>query len=144
VPTSKAKTRRTKNAEWTGRARSFFRGLTTTDRGKQLLREQNHTIEFDLPGADVFHLRVREGALAVLEGPAQPHRFDLPDVIHLELSKKTLELILLGKLGFIDAFIPSDPTGTRAIKLLECTLFKWSVLNWLGRLFREAQAAARG
>jgi hypothetical protein len=144
VPASKTKTRRTENDKLTGRARSFFRGLTTTERGKQLLREQNHCIEFDLPGAEVFQVRIHEGAVSVLKGRAQLDRFDLPGLIHLELSKKTLELILLGELGFIDALIPSDPAGTHAIKLLECTLFKWSVLNWLGRLFREAQAVSKG
>jgi hypothetical protein len=125
------------------RAHSFFSNLRRSERGRKLLSEQNHRIEFDLRESGPFHVRIWNGRVSVRQGAAVPRRFNLPDLIHFELSWKTLELLLEGKIRFTDALIPSDPQGANSMLLLECTLFKWSVLNWVGRLFREAQLLAK-
>jgi hypothetical protein len=125
------------------RAHSFFSNLRRSERGRKLLSEQNHRIEFDIEGAEPFHVWILNGKVLVRQGGVVPHRFDLPDLIHFELSWKTLELLFEGKIRFTDALIPTDPKGANPMLLLECTLFKWSVLNWVGRLFREAQLLAK-
>ena len=64
---------------------------------------------------------------------------DVNDLIHFQLSTRTLAKLFDGKIRFTDALIPNEQHGDDPMVLLECTLFKWSVLSWVGRLFRGAQ-----
>jgi len=75
------------------RARLFFRNLARSERGRELLREQNHRVEFDIKGAEPFHVWIRNGKVSVRQGGVVPRRFDLPDLIHFGLSWKTLRNI---------------------------------------------------
>lgn len=128
-------------------ARAFFAALEKDAVGHRVLCEQNHRVEFDLTDDRPFHLEIRGGHVRVRVGRVLPRRFDRPDLTHLELERATLKRLLAGGIRFTDALIPTDPTGQVTLRVLECTLLKWSVLNWLGRLFRAGQttgvAAAR-
>ncbi len=121
------------------RAGAFFGGLADDEHGRRLLTEQNHRIEFDLTDADPFRVHIKNGKIATARGSIEPPRYDVEDLIHFELSKATLARLFEGKIRFTDALIPIRQDGSDAMLLKECTLFKWSVLSWVGRLFRGAQ-----
>ncbi len=120
-------------------ARLFFERLQQDAEGKKLLREQSQRIEFDLTDEQPFCVEIHKGHVAVKTGQYEPRRFDDPDLIHFQLQRETLLRLLQGEIRFTDALIPVDPQARDSMLLLECTLFKWSVLNWVGRLFRAAQ-----
>jgi hypothetical protein len=121
--------------------RTFFERLSSDDQGRKLLSELDHSIEFCLIDWVPFCLRVEKGR--VLEsGITTPQRLDVEDVIHFQLSSATLRRLLAAEIRFTDALIPTDPDANDVMLLLECTLFKWSVLSWVGRMFRGAQVRA--
>ncbi len=121
------------------RAASFFGVLGKDKDGIRLLTEQNHRIEFDLTDNDPFRVEIKNGKIRTVPGVVQPQRLDVNDLIHFQLQAATLGRLFDGKIRFTDALIPIRPDGGDAMLLLECTLFKWSVLSWVGRLFRGAQ-----
>jgi hypothetical protein len=120
-------------------AAAFLGSLAEDAEGRKLLAEQNHRIEFDLTDGDPFYADVKNGSVTIRPGAIQPRRFDAEDTIHFQLQTATLNRLLQGKIRFTDALIPINPDGRDAMLLLECTLFKWSVLSWVGRMFRGAQ-----
>ncbi len=124
-------------------ADEFFGSLESDSRGQVLLREQDHCIEFDLSDGEAFRVEIRQGKVDLRAGPNQPQRFDDPDLIHFALASRTLQRLMRGEIRFTDALIPTDPDGADAMLLLECTLFKWGVLSWVGRLSRAAQLLQR-
>ena len=117
----------------------FFGRLLKDAEGKRLLAEQNHRIEFDLIDGNPFCVMIKNGRIGTTAGAIEPRRYDLNDLIHFRLSAKSLARLLEGEIRFTDALIPIQQEGSDAMLLLECTLFKWSVLSWVGRLFRAAQ-----
>jgi hypothetical protein len=117
----------------------FFGRLEKSEHGRELLKEQDHRIVFEIENGRSFHVDVASGKIKVHDGAVEPRRYDADDVIHFRLSSSTLEKLFGGTIRFTDALIPTDPEGRDAMLLLECTLFKWSVLSWVGRLFRTAQ-----
>jgi hypothetical protein len=123
------------------RARAFFTAVQRDPEGRRILGEQSHRIELDLTDGRPLHVEVRRGRASVKPGAVLPRRFDRSDIVHFRLSTRTLERLLDGAIRFTDALIPVDPRGRDALLLLECTLFKWSVLNWVGRLIRAGQTA---
>jgi len=126
------------------RATAFFGILAKDANGRRLLTEQNHRIEFDLTDADPFRVQIKNGRIKTAAGVIEPQRYDVNDVIHFQLSEATLARLFDGKIRFTDALIPIQQDGTDSMLLLECTLFKWSVLSWVGRLFRGAQLRIGG
>lgn len=118
---------------------AFFSALQQDETGRKLLAEQDHRIEFDLVDGRPFHMAIQKGQIAAFDGKIMPRRFDLDDAIHFELQTATLQRLLNREIRFTDALVPADPDGKNAMILRECTLFKWSVLNWVGRMFRGAQ-----
>lgn len=125
------------------RAGAFFGTLQQDENGRKLLAEQDHRIEFDLLDNRPFHLSVQGGEVAVHDETIKSQRYDCDDVIHFQLRTATLQRLLDGQIRFTDALVPSNPDGNDAMILLECTLLKWSVLNWVGRMFRVAQTRQR-
>jgi len=125
-------------------AASFFGNLERDGYGRKLLNEQNHRIEFDLLDGRPFHVEIRDGYLAVHDAIVTPSRYDCDDVIHFQIHSETLQKLFDGKIRFTDAFVPTDQDGNDSIILMECTLFKWSVLSWVGRIFRSAQILKSG
>ena len=123
------------------RTGAFFAALERDPEGRRILREQGHRIEFDLTDGRPFSVQVRRGRVSIEPGRLRRRRFDHPNVMHFRLARRTLERLLDGEIRFTDALIPVDPQGQDALLLLDCTLFKWSVLNWVGRLFRAGQTA---
>jgi len=119
--------------------RHFFGRLEKDPDGRRLLAEQDHRIEFGLIDGDPFYVAVKNGEVRVKPGSITPRRLDANDVIHFQLRTATLKKLLAGQIRFTDALIPTDPNGKDAMLLLECTLFKWSVLSWVGRMFRRSQ-----
>ena len=117
----------------------FFGRLERSERGRELLVENRHRIEFDLIDDVPFWVEITNGTLAIRRGYVEPRVFDNPEVIHFRMSASTLRKLLRAEIRFTDGLIPTDPQGKDAILLLECTLFKWSVLSWIGRMFRTAQ-----
>jgi hypothetical protein len=117
----------------------FFRRLEQTDRGRKLLAENLHQIEFDVADDSAFWLEIRNGQLLVHVGHVEPRQFDNPGLIHFRLTASTLRKLLRGEIRFTDGLIPTGPDGEDSILLLECTLFKWSILSWVGRMIRTAQ-----
>lgn len=117
----------------------FFRRLERSERGRELLVENRHRIEFDLTDDGPFWVEITNGNLAIHHGCVEPQVFDNPEVIHFRMSASTLRKLLRAEIRFTDGLIPTDRQGKDAILLLECTLFKWSVLSWVGRMFRTAQ-----
>jgi len=126
------------------RASAFFGVLAKDEIGRRLLAEQNHRIEFDLTDASPFRVHIKDGRIATVSGSVRPERLDLDDLIHFQLSKATLAKLFDGEIRFTDALIPIRQDGRDAMLLKECTLFKWSVLSWVGRLFRGAQCRTGG
>ncbi len=118
-------------------ASQFFGALSEDADGRRLLKEQNHRIEFDLTDADPFRVLIKRGQIKTEAGRTE--RYDVNDLIHFQLSQATLSRLFEGKIRFTDALIPTAQDASDAMLLLECTLFKWSVLSWVGRLFRGAQ-----
>jgi len=131
------------NSALAHRATLFFGRLARDERGRDLLAEQDHRIEFDLSDGTPFFVSVHGGSVTVHEGMVMPRSFDANDVIHFQLQSKTLRRLFDGRIRFTDALVPTGQDGKDAMLLLECTLFKWSVLNWVGRLFRAAQLRGR-
>jgi hypothetical protein len=125
-------------------ASAFFGVLAKDENGRRLLTEQNHRIEFDLTDAEPFRVHIKDGRIATAAGSVKPERYDVDDLIHFQLSKATLARLFDGKIRFTDALIPIQQDGSDAMLLKECTLFKWSVLSWVGRLFRGAQIRTGG
>lgn len=125
-------------------ASAFFGVLAKDENGRRLLTEQNHRIEFDLTDAPPFRVHIKEGRITTVPGAVSPERLDLDDLIHFQLSKATLARLFDGKIRFTDVLIPIQQDGRDAMLLKECTLFKWSVLSWVGRLFRGAQLRTGG
>lgn len=123
-------------------AEKFFRRLEADAPGRKLLSEIDQILEFRLSSKSSFRLAIEKGRASTLAGVGKPERFDLEDVIHFELDDDTLQKLMRGKIRFTDALIPTDPDGKDTILLLDCTLFKWSVLSWVGRVFRQAQLRA--
>lgn len=121
------------------RAAAFFGALAKDKDGIRLLTEQNHRIEFDLTDNDPFRVEIKNGRIRTVAGVVKPQRLDVNDLVHFQLAAETLARLFDGKIRFTDALIPIRPDGGDAMLLLECTLFKWSVLSWVGRLFRGAQ-----
>ncbi len=134
-----ARKRRSSKSGLRERATAFFGTLAKDAEGRRLLSEQNHRIEFDVTDHDPFCVRIKNGRIETLAGPIEPRRFDINDLIHFQLSAATLTQLFDAKIRFTDALIPVEQQGKNAMLLLECTLFKWSVLSWVGRLFRGAQ-----
>lgn len=126
------------------RASAFFGVLAKDANGRRLLKEQNHRIEFDLTDADPFRVQIKNGRIETTIDVNGPRRYDVNDLIHFQLSEGTLARLFDGKIRFTDALIPIQQDGRDAMLLLECTLFKWSVLSWVGRLFRGAQLRVGG
>jgi len=124
-------------------ARLFFARLQGDSAGKNILYEQNHRIEFDLEDGHTFYVEILRGKVKVRAGSYHPRCFNSPDLIHFQLKMETLVRMFSGKIRFTDALIPADPNGHDRMLLLECGLFKWSVLNWVGRLFRAGQLPSR-
>jgi hypothetical protein len=120
----------------------FFARLAEDESGRKLLSELNQSVEFRLPGKSAFRLVVADGRISSQSGVPKQESFDREDVIHFHLAVATLRRLIRGKGRFTDALIPTDPDGKNKIILLDCTLFKWSVLSWVGRLFRQAQLRA--
>jgi hypothetical protein len=123
------------------RARAFFAAIERDPEGRRILGEQGHRIEFDLTDGRPFCVQVRRGRVRIEPRLREPRRFDHPNVVHFRLARRTLERLFEGEILFTDALVPVDPQGQDALLLLDCTLFKWSVLNWVGRLFRAGQTA---
>ncbi len=121
------------------RASAFFARLAGDPDGRKLLREQDHRIEFDLMDSDPFRVHIKRGKSGVTTSSTKPEGYDVNDLIHFRLSSATLTRLFDGKIRFTDALIPIQQDGSDAMLLLECTLFKWSVLSWIGRMFRGAQ-----
>jgi hypothetical protein len=121
----------------------FFGSLAGDADGRRLLAEQDHCVEFDLKGGEAFRVQVKRGKIQVKPGTAKPQRYDVNDLIHFQLRAETLARLFAGKIRFTDSLIPTGD-GSDAMLLLECTLFKWSVLSWVGRLFRGAQLRTIG
>jgi hypothetical protein len=126
------------------RASVFFARLAGDADGRRLLREQDHRIEFDLTDSDPFRVHIKRGKSGVTTDVAKPEGYDVNDLIHFRLSSATLARLFDGKIRFTDALIPIQQDGSDAMLLLECTLFKWSVLSWIGRMFRGAQLRGSG
>ena len=126
------------------RAMAFFGALAKDADGRRLLTEQNHRIEFDLTDKDPFCVQIKNGRVETTAGVIEPQHYDVNDLIHFQLSTATLARLFDGKIRFTDALIPIQQNGSDAMLLLECTLFKWSVLSWVGRLFRGAQLRRSG
>lgn len=121
----------------------FFGSLAGDTVGRRLLTEQNHCVEFDLQDGETFRVLVNRGKVQVKPGGAEPRCYDINDLIHFQLRSETLSHLFAGKIRFTDSLIPTGH-GADAMLLLECTLFKWSVLSWVGRLFRGAQLRTGG
>jgi len=126
------------------RASAFFARLTGDAAGRRLLGEQDHRIEFDLTDGSPFRVHIKRGKSGVKAGATKPEGYDVNDLIHFRLSSATLARLFDGKIRFTDALIPIQQDGSDAMLLLECTLFKWSVLSWVGRMFRGAQLLGSG
>lgn len=124
------------------RTRAFFAALERDLEGRRILGEQGHRIEFDLTDGRPLYVEVRRGRVSIGPGQLARRRFDHPNVVHFRLARRTLERLLDGEILFTEALIPVDSKGRDALLLLDCTLFKWSVLNWVGRLFRAGQTAS--
>lgn len=121
------------------RASAFFGSLVKDEYGRKLLREQNHRIHFEITDGKPFRVQVKDGKSGVKTGDLKPEGYDVNDLIHFQISSATLSRLFDGKIRFTDALIPIQQDGSDAMLLLECTLFKWSVLSWIGRMFRTAQ-----
>jgi hypothetical protein len=144
MPTKKPRARRPAGGSGIQKqTASFFAALEEDAFGKQILAEQNHRIEFDLTDGKPFYIEILHHRVVMKSGSCQPKRYDSPDLIHFQLKAATLRHLLAGEIRFTDALIPTDPKGRHQIVLLECGLFKWSVLNWVGRLFRAGQLPRR-
>ncbi len=122
----------------------FFGSLEKDESGRKLLAEQDHCIEFDLLDGNSFYVAVKSGNIMVHDGIVRPRSYDSNDVIHFQLQSSTLRRLFGGKIRFTDALTPTNQDANDAMILLECTLFKWSVLNWVGRMFRGAQTRGSG
>jgi len=138
------KKRRSSTIALQDRASAFFGVLAKDADGRRLLAEQNHRIEFDLTDDDPFCVQIKNGRVGTRASVTEPQRYDVNDLIHFQLSEVTLARLFDGKIRFTDALIPIRQDGSDAMLLLECTLFKWSVLSWVGRLFRGAQLRIGG
>lgn len=136
---TKLKTRSSSAIALQERATTFFGTLTHDKDGRRLLTEQNHRIEFDLTDHEPFRVEIKKGRIRTVPGAVKPRRLDVNDLVHFQLQAATLLRLFDGKIRFTDALIPVREDGGDAMLLLECTLFKWSVLSWVGRLFRGAQ-----
>ena len=126
------------DTELQNQAHAFFASLLTDKKGRRLLTEQDHSIEFDIEDGQPFRVCFTGGRIQLKTGIRRPRRYDINDLIHFQLRAATLAKLFKGKIRFTDSLIPTVD-GKDRILLLECTLFKWSVLSWVGRLFREAQ-----
>ena len=133
----------TNSASLSRHAAAFFGSLEKDEGGRKLLAEQDHRIEFDLLDGDPFYVEVKSGNILVHEDIVTPRCYDCNDVIHFQLQSRTLRRLFDGQIRFTDALIPTNQDAEDAMILLECTLFKWSVLNWAGRMFRGAQVRKR-
>ena len=89
-------------------------------------------------------MEIKKGRIRTVPGAVKPRRLDVNDLVHFQLQSATLLRLFDGKIRFTDALIPVREDGGDAMLLLECTLFKWSVLSWVGRLFRGAQVLEPG
>jgi hypothetical protein len=134
-----AKKRRSSRIALQDRALAFFSALSKDKDGRRLLTEQDHRIEFNLTDSDPFCVQIKGGRIRTVAGVTKPPRYDVNDLVHFQLSAATLARLFEGRIRFTDALIPTQEDGSDAMLLLECTLFKWSVLSWIGRLFRGAQ-----
>ena len=126
------------------RASAFFARLAGDADGRKLLREQDHRIVFELTDSNPFRVHIKRGKSGVTTGAKKAEGYDVNDLIHFRLSSATLARLFDGKIRFTDALIPIQQDGSDAMLLLECTLFKWSVLSWVGRVFRGAQLRGSG
>ena len=111
--------------------------------GEQLLTEQNHRIHFEITDGKPFRVEVKDGKSGVKTGDLKPAGLDVNDLIHFQLSSATLSRLFDGKIRFTDALIPIRQDGSDAMLLLECTLFKWSVLSWVGRISARSASENR-
>lgn len=126
------------------RASVFFARLAGDADGRKLLREQDHRIVFELTDSNPFSVHVKHGKSGVTTVATKVEGYDVNDLIHFRLSSATLARLFDGKIRFTDALIPIQQDGGDAMLLAECTLFKWSVLSWVGRMFRGAQLRGSG
>src|SRR5215472_14771306 len=89
----------------------FFGRLERSERGRELLVENRHRIEFDLTDDGPFWVEITNGTLAIRRGYIEPRVFDNPEVIHFRMSASTLRKLLRAEIRFTDGLIPTDPQG---------------------------------
>lgn len=119
-------------------AYNFFDSLNEREDMQELLSGLDQTIRFIVEDGESLELEVVKGRLSVRDGIGDFEAKDHVDYTHFRTNEETIRRLLTGDIRYSDAVIPSGP-DMGELRLVEKWMFKKSVINWLGQVFRMGQ-----